>query len=284
MSNVATIAPGMYKLDPVILAPKVKNNREAHEYYLKHTMEQAAILRKVVGMNEYLRKGRKTKPKRQNRTQNGKARKVKSKFQAKQKKSTESHPEAKVNEILSLGTELVKHALYTEKAGGILYVTDVGKQDYIGMCVSAAKRAGWLTEDHSEYLLSHVGFGLSTKVDNLVGLLDEAISRCKALLAGQAGMADEWTAEDLDHAAEALGYCVLKLANYTFDFDQMLNKEAEELVLKNDDERELGLHLLRFTKVGGSGEETSRLLLCEPAEVVVRKCFNLLGIAPISKL
>ncbi|GJW94340.1 hypothetical protein Tco_0174012 [Tanacetum coccineum] len=38
----------MYKLDPVILAPKVKNNREAHEYYLKHTMEQAAILREVV--------------------------------------------------------------------------------------------------------------------------------------------------------------------------------------------------------------------------------------------
>ncbi|GJY93530.1 hypothetical protein Tco_0509312 [Tanacetum coccineum] len=48
ISNVATIAPGIYKLDLVILAPKVKNNREAHEYYLKHTMEQAAILREVV--------------------------------------------------------------------------------------------------------------------------------------------------------------------------------------------------------------------------------------------
>ncbi|GJZ68118.1 hypothetical protein Tco_0631358, partial [Tanacetum coccineum] len=48
MSNAATIAPGMYKLDLVILAPKVKNNMEAHEYYLKHTMEQAAILREVV--------------------------------------------------------------------------------------------------------------------------------------------------------------------------------------------------------------------------------------------
>ncbi|GKE19826.1 hypothetical protein Tco_1431338 [Tanacetum coccineum] len=48
MSNAATIAPEMYKLDPVILAPKVKNNREAHEYYLKHTMEQAVILREVV--------------------------------------------------------------------------------------------------------------------------------------------------------------------------------------------------------------------------------------------
>ncbi|GKD12489.1 hypothetical protein Tco_1196896 [Tanacetum coccineum] len=38
----------MYKLDLVILAPKVKNNREAHKYYLKHTIEQAAILRVVV--------------------------------------------------------------------------------------------------------------------------------------------------------------------------------------------------------------------------------------------
>ncbi|GJW97403.1 hypothetical protein Tco_0179211 [Tanacetum coccineum] len=48
MSNAATITPGMYKLDLVILALKVKNNREAHEYYLMHTMEQAAILREVV--------------------------------------------------------------------------------------------------------------------------------------------------------------------------------------------------------------------------------------------
>ncbi|GJY08880.1 retrovirus-related pol polyprotein from transposon TNT 1-94 [Tanacetum coccineum] len=47
-SNATTIAPGMYKLDPVILAPKVKNNREAHEYYLKHTMEQATILRELI--------------------------------------------------------------------------------------------------------------------------------------------------------------------------------------------------------------------------------------------
>ncbi|GKE00720.1 hypothetical protein Tco_1388703 [Tanacetum coccineum] len=48
MSNVTTMAPGMYKLDPIILALQVKNNRETHEYYLKHTKEQAAILREVV--------------------------------------------------------------------------------------------------------------------------------------------------------------------------------------------------------------------------------------------
>ncbi|GKD08350.1 retrovirus-related pol polyprotein from transposon TNT 1-94 [Tanacetum coccineum] len=47
-SNATTIAPGMYKLDPVTLAPKDKNNREAHIYYLKHTMEQDAILREIV--------------------------------------------------------------------------------------------------------------------------------------------------------------------------------------------------------------------------------------------
>ncbi|GJV56222.1 retrovirus-related pol polyprotein from transposon TNT 1-94 [Tanacetum coccineum] len=42
--NATTIAPGMYKLDLVILAHKVKNNREAHEYYLKHTMEKLQFL------------------------------------------------------------------------------------------------------------------------------------------------------------------------------------------------------------------------------------------------
>ncbi|GJY06876.1 retrovirus-related pol polyprotein from transposon TNT 1-94 [Tanacetum coccineum] len=47
-SNDTTIALGMYKLDRVTLAPKDKNNRETHIYYLKHTMEQAAILREIV--------------------------------------------------------------------------------------------------------------------------------------------------------------------------------------------------------------------------------------------
>ncbi|GJT11680.1 retrovirus-related pol polyprotein from transposon TNT 1-94 [Tanacetum coccineum] len=48
VSNATTVAPGLYKLDPVTLAPKDKNNRETHIYYLKHTMEQAAILREIV--------------------------------------------------------------------------------------------------------------------------------------------------------------------------------------------------------------------------------------------
>ncbi|GKE20729.1 hypothetical protein Tco_1432241, partial [Tanacetum coccineum] len=44
-SVATTIALGMYKLDPIKLVPRDKNNWETYIYYLKHTMEQAAILR-----------------------------------------------------------------------------------------------------------------------------------------------------------------------------------------------------------------------------------------------
>ncbi|GJW70384.1 hypothetical protein Tco_0127301 [Tanacetum coccineum] len=47
-SNATTIAPGMYNINPVTLAPKDKNNSETYIYYLKHTMEQAAILKEIV--------------------------------------------------------------------------------------------------------------------------------------------------------------------------------------------------------------------------------------------
>ncbi|GJS02565.1 hypothetical protein Tco_0319073 [Tanacetum coccineum] len=46
--NAITIAPRMYKLDPVTLAPRDRNNREIRIYYLKHIMERPAILREIV--------------------------------------------------------------------------------------------------------------------------------------------------------------------------------------------------------------------------------------------
>nr|GEU52946.1 hypothetical protein [Tanacetum cinerariifolium] len=48
VSNAITIALGIHKIDPVSLAPKDKNIRETHIYYLKHTIEQAAILSEIV--------------------------------------------------------------------------------------------------------------------------------------------------------------------------------------------------------------------------------------------
>ncbi|GKB30122.1 hypothetical protein Tco_0869523 [Tanacetum coccineum] len=46
--SATTIVPGMFKLDLDPLAPRLLQNREAHIDYLKHTQEQADILRGIV--------------------------------------------------------------------------------------------------------------------------------------------------------------------------------------------------------------------------------------------
>ncbi|GFP95263.1 arginine--tRNA ligase [Phtheirospermum japonicum] len=226
------------------------------------------------------------------------------------------------------------YRLNEEKAEWIVYVTDVGQREHFEMFFTAAKRAGWLPLEDNRYpKVSHVGFGLvlgedgkrfrtrSTETVKLVDLLDEAKSKCKAALI-ERGKDKEWTVEELEQTAEAVGYGAVKYAdlknnrttNYTFSFDQMLSdkgntavyllyaharicsiirksgKDIEELKkngtlnLVHSDERTLGLHLLQFAEVVGSAEETSRLLLCEATAVVMRKCFHLLGITPVYKI
>ncbi|EPS61950.1 hypothetical protein M569_12843, partial [Genlisea aurea] len=102
-----------------------------------------------------------------------------------------------------------------------------------------------------------------------------------------AGKAAEWSEEELNETAEAVGYGAVKYAdlknnrttNYTFSFEQMLNdkgdtavyllyaharicsiirrseKDIEELkkigtlVLAHPDERALGIHLLQFAEI-----------------------------------
>ncbi|KAL4651852.1 arginine--tRNA ligase, chloroplastic/mitochondrial-like isoform X3 [Castanea sativa] len=191
------------------------------------------------------------------------------------------------------------YRLNEEKAEWMIYVTDVGQQQHFDMVFKAAKRAGWLSTDDNAYpKASHVGFGLvlgddkkrfrtrSSEVVRLADLLDEAKSRCKTTLI-ERGKGDEWTEEELEQTAEAIGYGAVKyadlksnrLTNYTFSFDQMLNdkgntavylqyaharicsiirksgKDIEELksmgaiVLDHADERALGLHLLQFSEV-----------------------------------
>ncbi|KAK6115220.1 hypothetical protein DH2020_007489 [Rehmannia glutinosa] len=203
------------------------------------------------------------------------------------------------------------YRLNEEKAEWIIYVTDVGQRstlrcsllleanELFGMFFQAAKRAGWLPAEDNKYpRASHVGFGLvlgedgkrfrtrSTETVKLVDLLDEAKNRCKAALI-ERGKATEWTEEELEKTAEAVGYGAVKYAdlknnrttNYTFSFDQMLNdkgntavyllyaharicsiirrsgKDIEELKktgtldLVHPDERTLGLHLLQFAEI-----------------------------------
>ncbi|KAG5569656.1 hypothetical protein H5410_059422 [Solanum commersonii] len=188
------------------------------------------------------------------------------------------------------------YRLNEEKADWMIYVTDVGQREHFEM---AAKRAGWLPPNENDYpKASHVGFGLvlgedgkrfrtrSTEVVKLVDLLDDAKKRCKAALE-ERGKTKDWTAEELEQTAEAVGYGAVKyadlknnrLTNYTFNFDQMLSdkgntavyllyaharicsiirksgKDIEELKksaaidLAHPDERMLGLHLLQFAEI-----------------------------------
>ncbi|CAN1758629.1 Arginine--tRNA ligase, chloroplastic/mitochondrial, partial [Linum perenne] len=260
------------------------------------------------------------------------------------------------------------YRLNEEKAEWIIYVTDVGQHKHFEMVFKAARNAGWLPTDPNKYpKTTHVGFGFvldkygkrfrsgsTEEVVRLVDLLDEAKNESKkALIKKQKDK--EWTEEDLDRTAEAVGYGAVKYAdlknnrmtNYTY-YDNMFlvgqgnnafyllyaharicsiikmsGKDVEELKktgilsLEHQDERALGLHLLRFSetveeactslmpnvlceylynlsenfnkfytscKVIGSAEETSRLLLCEATVIVMRKCFFLLGITPVYKM
>ncbi|KAL4319851.1 hypothetical protein GQ457_18G012540 [Hibiscus cannabinus] len=214
-----------------------------------------------------------------------------------------------------------RYRLNEEKAEWIIYLTDVGQQQHFDLffkvrsqscfwnsfdklflktrIIEAAKRAGWLPHGDSSYpKATHVGFGLvlgedgkrfrtrNTEVVRLVDLLDEAKSRSKDALI-ERGKREEWTEEEIESTAEAVGYGAVKyadlknnrLTNYTFNFDQMLNdkgnaavyllyaharicsiiqrsgKDLEELknkgtlVLRHKDERDLGLHLLQFAEV-----------------------------------
>ncbi|XP_020577786.1 arginine--tRNA ligase, chloroplastic/mitochondrial-like [Phalaenopsis equestris] len=196
------------------------------------------------------------------------------------------------------------YRLNIEKAEWIIYVTDVGQSLHFDMFFSAARRAGWLPDVKSNLYpkTNHVGFGLvlgsdgkrfrtrSSEVVRLVELLDEAKIRSKTELVKRLednGKLKEWTDEELENTAEAVGYGAIKyadlknnrLTNYTFSFDQMLNdkgntavyllyaharicsiirksgKDIEELkksgtlVLGHADERFLGLHLIQFAEV-----------------------------------
>ncbi|ESQ54659.1 hypothetical protein EUTSA_v10024637mg [Eutrema salsugineum] len=206
------------------------------------------------------------------------------------------------------------YRLNEEKAEWIIYVTDVGQQQHFNMFFKAARKAGWLPDSDKTYpRVDHVGFGLvlgednkrfrtrSSEVVRLVDLLDEAKTRSKTALI-ERGKDKEWTPEELDQTAEAVGYGAVKYAdlknnrttNYIFSFDQMLSdkgntavyllyaharissiiaksgkdidelKKTGKLALDHAEERALGLHLLRFAET--VEEACSNLLpsvLCE---------------------
>ncbi|KAG2256405.1 hypothetical protein Bca52824_075699 [Brassica carinata] len=185
------------------------------------------------------------------------------------------------------------YRLNEEKAEWIIYVTDFSQKQHFDMFFKAARKAGWLPDsDNTHPRVDHVDFGLvvngedrkrfrtrASDVVRLVDLLDEAKTRSKTALI-ERGKDKEWTPEELDQTAEAVGYGAVKYADlksnrttgYTFDFDgntavyllyaharicSIIRKSGKdidelkktvELVLDHPEERALGLHLLRFAE------------------------------------
>ncbi|GJX75768.1 anticodon-binding aminoacyl-tRNA synthetase, class 1a [Tanacetum coccineum] len=127
---------------------------------------------------------------------------------------------------LGIDLKLLQHSLERGKADRIVHVADVGQRDKIEMCITAAESVGWNVTNHCHDPLSHVGFVQVEGFEGfgLVQLLDEAKSRCKAILVGKDG--------GLKHTAKALGYGAVKyevlknnrLTDYTFRFDDMFKE------------------------------------------------------------
>ncbi|KAL9224552.1 hypothetical protein vseg_000576 [Gypsophila vaccaria] len=172
--------------------------------------------------------------------------------------------------------------------------------------VERGKAAEW-TEEELEQTVEAVGYGAVKYADLKNNRLTNYTFNFDQMLSDKGN-----TAVYLLYAHARICSIIKKSGK---DIEEL--KKVGELVLAHSDERALGLHLLQFSEivedacstllpnvlceylynlseyftkfysncqVNGSPEETSRLLLCEATAVVMRKCFELLGITPVYKI
>jgi arginyl-tRNA synthetase len=122
-------------------------------------------------------------------------------------------------------------------ADRLLYVTDSRQSLHFRLVFEAARRAGWLGDDVA---VEHVGYGMVLGSDGrpfrtraggtvrLMGLLDEAVARARAVVAEKAPLLD---AAALDAVAEQVGVGAVKYADlstsrgkdYVFDVERMVS-------------------------------------------------------------
>lgn len=142
----------------------------------------------------------------------------------------------------------LKHRITEEKAGWIVYVTDVGQTVHFQQVFGAARQAGILKpKEEGGPRVDHVGFGLvlgedgkrlrtrSGDIVRLVELLDEAYERCKSTIQERR---PDITPEELEASAKAMGYGAVKYADlknnrntdYRFSFDAMLDLKGNTAV------------------------------------------------------
>lgn len=138
-----------------------------------------------------------------------------------------------------------------EKADWIVYVVDQGQSEHFELVFDAARAAGWVTDC---VRVDHVGFGVVLGEDGkkfktrsgdtvrLVDLLDEAVDRARKQIEErekeEEGDAEKFSAAEIAHAAEVIGYAAVKYAdlkahrttNYVFSYDKMLDLRGNTAV------------------------------------------------------
>jgi arginyl-tRNA synthetase len=122
----------------------------------------------------------------------------------------------------------------------LLYVVGLPQADHLTMVFTTARLAGWLPQGTEAV---HVGFGNVLGPDGkmfrtrqggtvkLDELLDEAVERAKAVIAGRGEEMAKLPADELDAVARAVGIGAVKYADlstdrtrdYRFDWDRMLS-------------------------------------------------------------
>nr|GEY02479.1 arginine--tRNA ligase, chloroplastic/mitochondrial-like isoform X2 [Tanacetum cinerariifolium] len=129
-----------------------------------------------------------------------------------------------------------------KKPEWIIYVTPVRQQEYIEMCLTAAKHEKWIQTDKegkwnpsckNEYPVStSAGYrSSSTKQEELFNLLDKVDTRCDVVAEGMAAKLLGYSAQEVIDCV--LTYTLLKnhrLADCTFNFDEMVNEEGNTFV------------------------------------------------------
>lgn len=134
----------------------------------------------------------------------------------------------------------IKYRLATDKAGWLIYVTDVRQKQHFDMIFAAARKAGWLTD---EVGVNWVGYGMVLGPDGRVfktreggtvklkDLLDEAEARAQKVV-------DENSADfpeaERKQIAKAVGIGAIKYVDmahslatdYRFDWDKMLSLDG----------------------------------------------------------
>ena len=186
----------------------------------------------------------------------------------------------------------IRHRVLDLGAQRMLYVVGAPQKQHFQMCFAVAAMAGWLTDETQAI---HVSFGSVLGADGrmvatrtggtvtLVGLLDEAVDRARAAIAGRrsADPNNEAGSDDDDVVAKMVGIGAVKYSDlstdrgrdYVFDWDRMLAFEGNTgpylqyaharirsifrrgdvsvpapaaPALRDPHERALGLALLRF--------------------------------------